>query len=162
MWREKSKSQIQIERFMVLAHQELPERPAIPSEEVRLLRARLILEEALETINRGLGVGVYLGDQPDVAVPVTMSDAIFEIDGPVNMVELADGCADVEVVTKGTLSAFGIADESVQAEVNDANLRKFGPGGRKCPDTGKWLKPPDFQPPDIARVLREQGYVENG
>jgi predicted HAD superfamily Cof-like phosphohydrolase len=71
------------------------------------------------------------------------------------MVEIVDGCADVIVVTTGTLSACGVADSAVQNEVDQANLRKFGPGSYKRED-GKWMKPPDFRPPDIEAVLAAQ------
>lgn len=55
----------------------------------------------------------------------------------------------------GTLSACGIAYAPILREVDDANLRKFGPGGRRRED-GKWLKPPDWEPPKIRERLEEQ------
>lgn len=146
---------------MELAGQELPERPTIPSDEVRLLRARLILEEALETINRGLGVDLHLfvegcGDEP---FP-DFKDIGFTIERPADLIELVDGCCDVEVVTKGTLAAFGVRDHVPQSLVNENNLEKFGPGGYRHPDTGKWIKPKGHKPPDLAQALRLQGCPE--
>ncbi len=47
---EQSSHQQRVEHFMRQARQPLPEEPSIPSEEIRRLRAKLILEEALETI----------------------------------------------------------------------------------------------------------------
>jgi predicted HAD superfamily Cof-like phosphohydrolase len=76
------------------------------------------------------------------------------------MIEVADGCADVSVVTIGTLSACGIADKPLLKEVDESNLRKFGPGYSKRED-GKWIKPPDWKVPDIAKVLNEQMQVRN-
>ncbi len=159
--RSKSPSMHQIESFMRLAGQEVPDNPTIPSDEVRLLRARLILEEALETINRGLGVDVlmYVEGFGDEAIP-DFKDLGFKISRPADIVELVDGCCDVEVVTKGTLVAFGVRDYVPQALVNENNLEKFGPGGYRHPDTGKWIKPKDHKPPDLAQALRLQGCPE--
>ena len=129
-----------IRSFMQKAGQATPDAPVIPSEEIRILRAKLILEEALETV-RGLGVGVRLGPDGEV-VSSKATNLDFYIEGPVDLEEVVDGCADISVVTIGTLIAFGI----------DANLRKFAPGGHRRAD-GKWIKPPDWTPPDIAGVL---------
>lgn len=145
--REKSIHQQRVERFMVLANQEIPTTPTIPDEKTRRFRAKIILEEALETV-KGLGFQVH---QNSVDGKIEVGAQIYEPD----MVEIIDGCADVIVVTTGTLSACGVADHSIQAEVDAANLRKFGPGSYKRED-GKWMKPPDFRPPDIARILKEQ------
>ena len=155
-----SPSMQQIADFMKLAGQEVPEQPTIPSDEVRLLRARLILEEALETIERGLGLKVlHLMDDGE-RYRVHFDDLSFEVVGEPDIVELVDGCCDLEVVTKGTLLAFGVRDHVPQRLVNDNNLEKFGPGGRRDADTGKWLKPPGHKPPDIAHALRLQGCPE--
>jgi len=47
-----------IKEFMKLAGQDTPKKPIEPSSEIRKLRAKLILEEALETIS-ALGFEVY-------------------------------------------------------------------------------------------------------
>ena len=46
----KSDHQLSVEEFMRNALQDVPDDPALPNEVVRLLRARLIFEEAKETI----------------------------------------------------------------------------------------------------------------
>ncbi|RME85522.1 MAG: hypothetical protein D6785_04320, partial [Planctomycetota bacterium] len=53
----KSPHQKRVEEFMRLAGQEIPEVPTLPDEKTRLLRSKLILEEALETIH-ALGFAV--------------------------------------------------------------------------------------------------------
>ena len=118
----------------------------IPDEHTRLLRARLILEEALETLH-ALGVEVQLGSQE-----VTIEHCRLIPSGQVDLEGVVDGCADISVVTIGTLIAFGVDDESVFKEVDEANLRKFGPGGYVRAD-GKWIKPPDWRPPDIKGAI---------
>jgi predicted HAD superfamily Cof-like phosphohydrolase len=74
-------------------------------------------------------------------------------DFALNTAEVIDGCCDLKVVTTGTLSAFGLPDELFQEEVDTNNLAKFGPGGRRRED-GKWVKPPNHKPPDIAGLLK--------
>lgn len=162
----KTAHQERIEEFMRLAGQELPATPCIPSEEVRLLRARLILEEALETID---ALGVVLR-APSAACSyndgVTLDDFEFdpylivngkEVAKEPNLVEIADGCADISVVTIGTLSACGIADYDLLRVVDDSNLAKFT-GDAHHRDDGKWIKPSDWKPPDIVGVLNMQTY----
>lgn len=132
---------------MALANQEVPEKPTMPDEATRRFRAKIILEEALETI-AGLGFDV-------VMKPFDLELEVGPQVREPNMEEIVDGCADIIVVTTGTLSACGVADVAVQNEVDQANLRKFGPGSYKRED-GKWMKPPDFRPPDIEAVLAAQ------
>lgn len=171
--------QKRVEEFMRKAEQDLPVKPIIPSLEIRRLRAKLILEEALETIE-ALGFKVLDLEYLDI------NDIEFhELQEP-DLEKIADGCADLSVVTIGTLSACGIKDKSLLEEVDGANLRKFeipicpvhgkpmkysdinkwywcelgcdstayGPYKR---EDGKWVKGPNWTPPNIKRVLKEQG-----
>lgn len=149
----KTVHQQRIEKFMGLAGQAVPAAPVMPSFEVRRLRANLILEEALETI-AGLGFEVnQVGPDGDFEIK--------EFQHP-DIVEVVDGCADISVVTVGTLSAFGVSDAPVLDVVDHANLRKFSPGSYRREFDGKWMKPPDFKPADIMSVLLEQGYDPHG
>ncbi len=150
----KSNHQIAVEAFMRYAGQYRPPKPCEPITEVRALRARLILEEAFETVN-ALGFDVYIRHEPGV-----VNFCQLELKGSptgFNLVEAVDGCCDLKVVTTGTLSAMGVADDAVQNIVDAANLRKFGPGSYKDAN-GKWQKPPDFVPPqeDLLRELQQQ------
>ena len=142
-----------VSAFMQKAGQETPQAPFIPDEETRILRAKLILEEALETVE-ALGVGVRLKAGNGAVAELTAADAdlTFHLNGEVDLEGVVDGCADISVVTIGTLIAFGIDDEPILEEVDRANLRKFGPGGYARED-GKWIKPPDWTPPDILGVV---------
>ena len=146
----RSDHQKRVDEFMKLAGQELPRIPVMPGGAVRKLRANIILEEALETI-RGLGFEVRIR-------PFDLEFDLVETCTP-NLIEAVDGCADLRVVTTGTLSALGVSDISLQEEVDRNNLAKFGPGGYRRESDGKWMKPPNHQPPDILRVLKAQGYV---
>jgi predicted HAD superfamily Cof-like phosphohydrolase len=142
--------------FMLRAKQDCPTQPTMPSADVRKLRAKLILEEALETIE-ALGFSVlYTPQSKQVAIHrVNMATATLVVDREPNLTEIVDGCADVSVVTIGTLIACGIKDVPVLECVDENNLAKFGPG-HSIREDGKLIKPPGHRPPDIDRVIREQ------
>lgn len=126
---------------MLLAKQSVPSTLTMPSREVRFLRAKLILEEAIETV-------VALGFTVDENCNVCDEDYFTP-----DLVQIADGCADLSVVTTGTLSVCGIPDEPLLRLVDENNLIKFGPGGYLRND-GKWIKPPTHRPPDIEAFLQ--------
>jgi len=156
MSRLKSPHQQRVERFMAAAEQTVPDRPTMPGEATRMLRARLIMEEAMELID---ALGIRLTISSDrfsdlVGHGLSLSDLTFAPAYPPSLVEAADGCADLSVVTIGTLSAMGVADESLLELVDQNNLEKFDGGYRDY--SGKWIKPPNHKPPDIARCLEIQ------
>ena len=147
----KSSHQQSVERFHELAGDPAPAVPTEPSREVRILRAKLILEEALETIRDGLGVFVFVGDEVSMH-SVTDGELSFHCSGRFNITETIDGCCDLRYVTTGTLSACGVPDQPFQDAVDQNNLDKFGPG-HSLREDGKLIKPPGHQPPDIAGIL---------
>ncbi len=154
-----------VRSFMRLAGQATPEAPAIPDLHTRRLRARLILEETLETIAAlGFSVDVPFGSE-DLDGGLSRSGTVVDVGadevdlverfGP-DLVGIVDGCEDIRVVTTGTLIACGVEDQATSVCVDENNLAKFGPGGHRD-EHGKWIKPPGHRPPDIAAVLRKQG-----
>jgi predicted HAD superfamily Cof-like phosphohydrolase len=147
--------QQRIAQFMAKAGQELPSEPITPTLSMREFRARLILEEALETITRGLGVTVLLN--PGATTLSHVNEITLKANLPFNIIETVDGCADISVVTIGTLCAIGVKDDPILREVDLANLRKFGPGACRRAD-GKWMKPMDWKPPALADILVEMGW----
>jgi predicted HAD superfamily Cof-like phosphohydrolase len=64
-----------------------------------------------------------------------------------------DALADIAYVVIGTAVEWGVDLAAVWDEVQRANMAKVG--GAKRED-GKVTKPPGWQPPDIAGVLRRQ------
>lgn len=72
-----------------------------------------------------------------------------------DMLEIADGLADLIYVAIGTALEYGIPLDRVWAEVQRSNMAK------RCPTTGKVrhradgkvLKPEGWTPPDIAKAL---------
>lgn len=151
--RQKSELQRGVERFMDAAGQRVGDSPSMLSEEERLLRAKLLLEETLETIH-ALGVDLFIGVR-GIQAPVTMKELTFEALRAMNPEEVVDGFADVIFVATGGLSAMGVADASIHREVLRANMDKFGAGGYRN-EYGKWCKPPNHRPPDIAGVVAKQ------
>lgn len=157
----KTEHQLRVEEFMKKAKQNLPERPTEPSSEVRILRAKLILEECLETIWKGLGVKVYRRLDEHESIEIKEEGLQFAVssDLPFDMIELIDGCMDISVVTTGTLSACGVPDKPFLELVDQNNLDKFGPG-HSWREDGKLIKPPGHKPPDIQgtldKVIRNQ------
>lgn len=142
-----------VRRFMQLAGQVTPDAPAGMDAKTRELRARLLMEEVLETIVDGLGVDIDLSATIDSAC---IDDFEFYAqESEYNATQLLDGCCDVNVITTGTLIAAGMADAEPQRLVDENNLAKFGPGGY-LRDDGKWIKPADHQPPNLATEVSRQ------
>lgn len=129
--------------------------PTMPTQEERLLRARLTLEEALEKV-KALGFRVTTTDVDDYGPVggecVEIDNLVFTPSLEPDLVEIADGCADILVIATGTLISCGIPDSPLLRLVDANNLTKFGPGGHRRED-GKWVKPPGHQPPDVKGLL---------
>lgn len=72
-----------------------------------------------------------------------------------DMVEIADGLADLIYVAAGTALEYGIPLERVWAEVHRSNMAKADPvtGKVRKRADGKVLKPEGWTPPDIASVI---------
>ncbi|NNE34835.1 MAG: hypothetical protein HKN13_06345 [Rhodothermales bacterium] len=147
---------LRIREFMQKAGQETPTEVTIPDEDTRILRAKLILEEALETVT-ALGVTATVPANADGTLGRN-TELDFAITGEPDLEEIVDGCADISVVTMGTLIAFGVDDEPVLEEVDKANLRKFAEGSYRRED-GKWMKPPGWTKPDILGTVKGQGVL---
>lgn len=133
--------QRRVEQFMAAAHQQLPILPVIPDAATRLLRARLILEEALETIY-------------DLGCTVTRHMDVELRDSHSSLEAIADGCADLSVVTMGTLSACGLWDEPILRAIDLNNFAKFN-GNYKF-NEGKLIKPIDHKPPQLSKIITNQ------
>lgn len=71
-----------------------------------------------------------------------------------DVVELADGLADMVWVIMGMASSLDIDFENVWEEVRRSNMSKFVDGvAIRNPDTGKIMKPESFSEPDLKTVL---------
>jgi predicted HAD superfamily Cof-like phosphohydrolase len=110
-------------RFHVRTRLVVRDRPGVLPPEDWQRRVRLILEEFAE-----LARAQAKGD----------------------VVEFADGLADLAWVVLGTAVEAGIPLNEVWAEVRRSNMAKVG--GR-LDESGKLLKPAGWSPPDVAGVL---------
>lgn len=131
-------------------------RPEWPSHARVQLRFNLIHEEYWE-LRKALGVREdYGAHNPNGNIVVgAVEDRDF--------VETADALADLIYVLVGTMLEFGIGPE-VWDEVQRSNMDKRDPATGKVhrrPD-GKVLKREGWTPPNIERVLREQGWIPQG
>lgn len=122
------------------------------------LRARLILEEALETI-AGLGFEVQASD--DIGgYPVLVAETTVSLRQvtEVNELEVIDGLCDLIYVAEGCAVEMGIDLEPHQDEVQRANMAKVGGPVR---EDGKRLKPEGWTPPDHAPILERSRFLGN-
>lgn len=146
---KKSDHQLRVEKFMELAKHPAASVPSIPNEATRHLRAKLILEEALETVN-ALGFnGVLYSDTDVLDIKNIM---LVPNEQEVTLHNVADGCLDTIYVCTGCLSSFGLPDVQLQLEVDKNNLAKFGPGHSYNKD-GKLIKPPGHKKPDLEGII---------
>ena len=78
--------------------------------------------------------------------------AYFEKD----MVEIADGCADLKWVIEGLEHSLNLPQQEVWDEVARSNLSKISEDGKvKKRKDGKVLKPEGWTPPDIKTILEK-------
>jgi predicted HAD superfamily Cof-like phosphohydrolase len=128
-----------------------PESPVNPDEANRELRAHLLAEECAEGLTALVGAtrarGMFLMHSVQVADK--------RGNEPGDLDEITDAMSDIRVIVTGTDVAFGVDGDVIDRAVMDANLRKTG-GGRNL--AGKFQKPPGWTPPDVAGLLRAQGW----
>lgn len=114
----------------------------IPEDRVRL-RANLMIEECLETLEAMFNARsrVELDMPGDAKLPLHAKDALQQarillnsiaaqaaVD--VDLVALADGLGDQDVINEGTRLEFGIEGDSIAREIHRSNMAKLWP----CPE----------------------------
>jgi predicted HAD superfamily Cof-like phosphohydrolase len=106
--------------------------------ESRKLLAQLVWEEALETIQ---ALGFKQGVEG------------IEEDSTLCLYNIIDGACGLIYVATGVLAGCGVPDNGHLREVCEANDEKFPDGIAKInPDTGKYLKPEGWIPPDHQNI----------
>lgn len=127
--------------------------PTVGSLDLRMLRAHLILEEAIEFCEAaGLRVDVqYRPSHSGAAHRITIT---VDPHRPPNMVGMADALGDSDYVVSGANLAFGFPAVAIMAEIHRSNMSKLGADGRPIyRQDGKVLKGPNYTPPNIAALL---------
>lgn len=150
---------IAVREFMAKGGQTINETPTIPLLEDRRLRAALILEETLEAIS-GLGFSVSVKREYDNGLRIAeiwLHDDVKIDFLPIlepNLKDIADACADLKVVTVGTEICCGINGKPIFTEVMRSNMTKDFDVKNGI---GKIQKGKNYEPPQIERILKEQG-----
>ena len=112
--------------------QEVKEAPELPDEATRLLRARLVFEEALEFV-RACGCTVALSrSEGERAAVIDEISVVADADVKPDFTEYVDGCIDQLVVTYGALNAAGVKAQSAWDEVQRSNMSKAWPHCSAC------------------------------
>lgn len=127
-----------------------PDVPSLDSVR-RELRARLILEEAIETV-AALGFRAFVGWRDTFSAEGHTSGPHITLHraGNPDWPDVIDGLCDLRYVTDGTAVEAGIDLAAFFAEVHRSNMTKAGGPVR---EDGKVLKPPGYEPPRIAYLL---------
>jgi predicted HAD superfamily Cof-like phosphohydrolase len=148
--------QQKVRQFHEVYEQPIGNKPAPIDPQRLILRLQLIAEEFVELLE---ACGVRDGD-----IDSLRSDLNFFIADRADnfdMVEAADALGDIAYVVEGMNLELGIDSAKVLDEIQRSNLSKLGEDGKPiCRADGKIQKGPNFKEPDIARVLREQGWSE--
>lgn len=129
-----------------------------PTEAERILRGRLVLEEAFELIE-ALGLSVSINGAPAQAINPKSVSCEINPDAEYDPVETLDALGDIIVVSKGAGLQFGLpVDRAVLEEIAPSNMSKMGEDGKPIFDAGgKILKGPNFFGPNIPRLIEETG-----
>jgi predicted HAD superfamily Cof-like phosphohydrolase len=124
-----------IATLMEQFNQQVKESPELPDAATRLLRARLVFEEALEFV-KGCGCTVAItfpGQDGEEQTAVIDSIGVApDPNGQPDFVEYVDGCIDQLVVTYGALNAAGVKAQPAWDEVQRSNMSKAWPHCSVC------------------------------
>ncbi len=154
------------------------------SEDERLLRGKLLLEEVLEHIISGLGLELSYGlTHSGTTIRYLLPEKLklrIDPDIPYNPIETADGLGDINYIIHGTALTMGIDLDAVTTEIHKSNMSKLDENGKPIINGetvgyrevlgdgihaayeagyrhdlphGKVIKGPNYQKPDIAKVI---------
>jgi predicted HAD superfamily Cof-like phosphohydrolase len=141
-----------VHRIMDAFGQTVHTAPTIPDQKTRILRARLIMEEALETIE-ALGIGITitgLADSYSDGASVEFSGLEFHACKEPDLAKIADGTADLSVVNVGTMIACGLPDRPLLEAADKDNLAKIG---GPIDEHGKFQRPAGYVSTDWEELV---------
>jgi len=143
------KAEQQVRDFMEMAEQDVPLVPTMVDFKTRRLRYLLIKEELSELLEAFALQDVSFANE-------IRADRVCDLECEDNqkpsLVKAADALADLAYVVIGGFVALGIDTQVIWDMVHESNMAKME-GGYKN-EVGKWIKPEDWQPPDIESALR--------
>lgn len=125
--------------------------------EEHVLRARLILEEALE-FAEAAGLVVRSAKSGDVLKQIedlkVQPNPDFRV--KYDPVEAEDALTDLDYVVKGARVQLGLPESDAFDEVHDSNMSKLGADGKPIHDDfGKILKGPNYFKPNLFKVIEK-------
>lgn len=129
--------------------------PTMPPDDRRILRAKLIMEEAIETVN-AMGFGVYAEGSVAELTPKS-----FELvdDYKPDLVKTAKELSDLRYVVDGSNLEWGIPQEAVLMETHRSNMSKLDANGKPIyRKDGKVTKSAMYFDPSTAEVLKDYGW----
>lgn len=134
----------------------IAERPSVPPDDIRRVRATLLVEEVKELAQE------LLAGLPDAAehyatLVTILADGADQIPDEPCPARAAAEMADVEFVVDGAFLNWGIPHLPVFEALHHANLSRLVDGRPLLRDDGKVLKGPDYRPAmdDIRAALRD-------
>jgi predicted HAD superfamily Cof-like phosphohydrolase len=139
-----------VKTWMAAVGQSTPKSPSIPDNLTRTLRISLLLEEVLE-LAEASGVEVSFSEDGS---KINIDDFNYNINGEVNLIEVADALADIDYVSAGAACSYGLDMEPFQNEVCRSNDSKLIDGYKR--NDGKWIKGPKYSPAKLGPILRNQ------
>lgn len=153
-----SAHEIRVRQMQRLFGQHIPDRPAVPCGDRLLSQMRMVFEEVLESIyEAGLEIVPSMKNGKETFVLEWRRISSGEGDGSIDLPKLMKELADVSVTLTGMFSACGVKMGPILEAVDCNNIEKKA-NGRMNPQTGKWEKHPNHQPPNIATLLLLQGW----
>jgi predicted HAD superfamily Cof-like phosphohydrolase len=147
--------QAQIKEFMVNAEQVVPDRPTLPSMQVRIGRLKWIAEELCELAN-AWGVEIEVNNRHgacDNFMGTPFEKPIIH-DEETAITEAYDASLDLIVFAVGNGVASGCELQPGWDEVHSSNMSKFIDGYKR--EDGKWMKGPSYRPANLAPIIRAQ------
>lgn len=161
----KNPMQYAIEEFMRRCDQDVAAYPQLPSDEIRKLRIRLMVEELLGAIDPEEFANADANQYVELLIKNKSNELIASmLKG--DLVGVADGLADVLYVVIGTAVAYGIDIQEVFDEVHRSNLSKTVWDEERQrwhiekDEFGKGIKPETYSPAAIEPIIQRQ--IENG
>lgn len=161
----KNPMQYAIEEFMRRCDQDVAAYPQLPSDDVRKLRIRLMVEELLGAVDPEEYANADANQYVELLIK-NKSDELIASMLKGDLVGVADGLADVLYVVIGTAVAYGIDIQEVFDEVHRSNLSKTVWDEERQrwyiekDEFGKGIKPDTYSPADIAPIINNQ--IDNG
>jgi len=154
-----SKLRDQVLAFHQKFNQPIASIPKVPDEAMVRFRLKLIAEEFFELLEAA-GYHIHAAERGSVEVGDLCRNK-FQRD--VDLPSFVDALADLDYVVEGTRLVFGVHGGPIADEVQRANLSKDAVYVEAKAEhhknaTTKPTKPPGWTPPDIAGILRSQGW----